>query len=59
MGKKKYRNEECKHTRIKKNFPFGRHSQAKMHCKDCKKPLSKLELQESKFWRTYSSRKRK
>lgn len=34
---------ECKHKRIKRNFPFGKNSSPRMHCKDCGKVISKLE----------------
>jgi len=27
--------EQCKHKRIKKNYPFGKKSTAKKFCKDC------------------------
>jgi len=35
---------DCEHKRIKKNFPFGRKSKARMFCKDCGKAISRMDL---------------
>lgn len=37
-------NMECKHKRIKKNYPFGHNSSPKMYCKDCGKVISLKEI---------------
>ncbi len=39
-------NENCKHRRIKKNFPFGKKSNPRMYCKDCEKIIGGKELRE-------------
>lgn len=42
---KKWKNPaKCRHERIKKNFPFGRHSQPRMFCKNCGKVLKPYDL---------------
>lgn len=38
--------ENCKHKRIKRNFPFGKKSRPLRSCKDCGKPISNKELKE-------------
>jgi hypothetical protein len=35
---------ECRHDRIKKNYPFGKKSGALMSCKDCGSPISRYDL---------------
>lgn len=39
---------ECKHRRIKKNFPHGRKSKPVRECKDCGEPIKMLELKKDK-----------
>ena len=33
-------NENCKHERYKKNFPFGKNSKPIIKCKDCGKVIT-------------------
>ncbi len=35
---------QCKHRRIKRNFPFGRKSSPRRFCKDCGKPIMKMQI---------------
>ena len=35
---------KCKHRRIKRNFPFGRKSSPSRYCKDCGKPIMKMQI---------------
>jgi len=36
----------CEHRRQKKNFPFGRHSQCVISCKDCGEVITHKEMRE-------------
>jgi len=40
----------CRHklSRIKRNFPFGRNSAPRRHCKDCGKIMSALDIKNNK-----------
>ena len=37
---------ECEHPRIKKNFPFGKHSKADKFCKDCSLVMTNKMIRE-------------
>lgn len=39
---------ECKHKRIKKNYPFGRKSTAMKSCKDCGKILKNKDIEKKR-----------
>ena len=41
-------NTECKHRRIKKNFPFGRKSTPFRFCKDCGKVITPHDIMKRK-----------
>lgn len=41
--------QNCKHRRIKKNYPFGRKSKAFMFCKDCGAIIKGKDLQEKRL----------
>ena len=36
----------CKHSKIRRNYPFGRKSKARMECKDCGKVIKGKDLEE-------------
>lgn len=38
----------CRHKRIKKNFPFGRKSSPRRSCKDCGKIITGKDLAEKR-----------
>jgi len=38
----------CNHQRYKKNYPFGRKSEASLSCKDCGSSISKIDLKKKK-----------
>jgi hypothetical protein len=40
--------KKCFHKRIKRNYPHGKKSKPIMHCKDCGKSVTKLELKDTK-----------
>lgn len=40
--------KDCKHKKIKKNYPFGKNSNPIMYCKLCNKEISRKELRELK-----------
>lgn len=39
-------NNNCQHRRIKRNYPFGRKSNATMFCKDCGQIIKNKDLLE-------------
>jgi len=40
--------KNCEHRRVKKNFPFGRKSQAQKICKDCGIVVTNKMIKDSK-----------
>ena len=48
LGIEHYKEENCKHRRTGKHFPFGRKSGAEIYCKNCGEHISKKQLSEIK-----------
>jgi len=40
--------KDCRHKRLKRNYPFGRKSKPLRSCKDCGKIISNKELKEKR-----------
>jgi len=49
--------KECKHRRIKKNYPFGRKSTSTKFCKDCGALISNKMLEQRKKERRKGGRR--
>ena len=49
---------DCEHKRIKKNFPFGRKSKARMFCKGCGKVISRKDLLKIKKMKKQNGQKK-
>jgi hypothetical protein len=47
----------CEHTRLKKNYPFGRNSKPQFYCKDCGIVIKPKDLEQRKNTKKIQRRK--